>query len=69
MGTVCLNTEELPVYFSKYGSILYSYMQCMKALIPLASHQYLKKDLLYVWREEEVFTDKFEGQDQEPFPL
>lgn len=43
MGTVCLNIEELPVYFSKYGSILYSYMQCMKALIPLASHQYLKK--------------------------
>lgn len=68
MGTVCLNIEELLVYFSKYASILYSYMQCMKALIPLVSW-YLKKDLLYVWREEEVFIAKFEGQHHEPLPL
>lgn len=60
MGTVCLYIEELPVYFSKY-SILYSYMQCMKALIPLVSHRYLKKDLFFV--------AKFEGQDHEPLPL
>lgn len=39
-----------------------------ESLIPLVS-RYLKKDLLYVWREEEVFIAKFEGQDHEPLPL
>lgn len=43
MGTVCLNTKELPGYFSECGSHVYIPMQYIKFLIPLVSHQYLKR--------------------------